>query len=152
MPWHNIYMGGDEGTRTQMWSHSHWKILTDPFHHASRASLSLHHYHSSATCLCLPAHLTQTKHPSHLHTVSPTACPALLGACHEPQLHGGCSSENHCPGNSEASLQAQAPQQQRLDTKRAPHTPLTQTGTGTSSPTETVPGTAWSCTGQGSTT
>lgn len=65
--WHNIHLGRDERTHIQMWSHSHWQSLTDPFHHGSHASLSLHRYHSSVTCLCLTAHLTQTKHPSSSH-------------------------------------------------------------------------------------
>lgn len=98
MPWYSIHPRRDEGTHTQMWSHSRWQILTDPFHHGSHASLSLHRYHSSATCLCLTAHLTQTTHPSSSHGLT-TACPALLGACHKPQLSRGCSSENHFPEN-----------------------------------------------------
>lgn len=69
VPWHNTHLGKDEGTHTQMWSHSHWQILTDPFH-GSHASLSLHGYHSSATCLCLTAQLAQTKHPSPSHSLT----------------------------------------------------------------------------------
>lgn len=67
MPWHNIHLGRMKGHAHKC---GHWQILTDPFHHGSFASLSLHCYHSSATCLCLTAHLTQTKHPSPSHRLT----------------------------------------------------------------------------------
>lgn len=153
VPWHNIYSGRDEGTHTQMWSHSHWQILTDPFHHGSHASLSLHCYHSSATCLCLTAHLTQTKHPC-LHKVSPTACPALQGACHRPQLSSGAVPQKITSLETPQILKLPCrhePPSSRVWTPREQLTLHSQTGTGTSSPTEPVPDRARSCTGQGST-
>lgn len=118
--WHNIHLGRDEGTDTQMWPHSHWQILTDPFH-GSHASLPLQCYHSPASCLCLTAHRTQTQHPSSSHLltllcwelatshISPGAVPQKITSLETPQtLKLPCRHKPPAagPGHQESASQS----------------------------------------------